>query len=121
MRLILSLLLLLLPLRAQPPQGVQKKGPPPPPRNLKVLSVEEERPMMIAMRGSLGVMCTHCHLDDRASDDNPKKVIARSMMTMVKELNAKFPDGKTHVTCFTCHRGQLIPETTAPPPPPPAQ
>ena len=117
MRFLLPLVFLL-PLCAQPPQGAPKKGPPPP-RNLMVLTPEEERPMMGRMKGSLGVMCTHCHVQDRASDENPKKLIARSMMSMVKEINSKFPDGKVHVTCFTCHRGQLIPETVAPPPPPP--
>ena len=119
MRLMLSLLCLLsLRLFAQPPQEAQKKGPPPP-RNLKVLTSEEERPMMGQMRASLGVMCTHCHVQDRASDENPKKLIARQMMTMVKDINARFPDGKQHVTCYTCHRGKLTPEVV--PPPPPAQ
>src|SRR6266480_976818 len=103
------LLALLLPLCAQQPEG-QKKGPPPAPRNLKVLTADEERPMMVAMRASLGVMCTHCHVQDRASDENPKKLVARSMMSMVKEINTRFPDGKEHVTCYTCHRGQLVPE-----------
>src|SRR5258708_27432493 len=112
MRLVLSLVLLL-PLVAQPQDG-QKKGPPPA-RNLKVLTQEEERPMMGGMRASLGVMCTHCHVQDRASDENPKKLIARSMMSMVNEINAKFPDGKIHVTCYTCHRGNLVPEMVAPP------
>jgi hypothetical protein len=117
MRFGLSLCLLLgLSLSAQPPQEPQKKGPPTP-RNLKVLTVEEERPMMGQMRASLGVMCTHCHVQDRASDDNPKKLIARQMMTMVKEINARFPDGKVHVTCYTCHRGKLMPDMAAPPPP----
>jgi hypothetical protein len=117
MRFALSLCLLMgLSLSAQPPQEPQKKGPPPP-RNLKVLTVEEERPMMGQMRASLGVMCTHCHVQDRASDENPKKLVARQMMTMVKEINAKFPDGKVHVTCYTCHRGKLMPDMAAPPPP----
>ena len=26
------------------------------------------------------------------------------MLTMAREINAKFPDGKIHVTCHTCHR-----------------
>ena len=120
MRFALSLCLFAaLSLLAQPPQEPQKKGPPAP-RNLKVLTVEEERPMMGQMRASLGVMCTHCHVQDRASDENPKKVVARQMMQMVKDINAKFPDGKVHVTCYTCHRGKLAPEM-APPPPGPAQ
>src|SRR5262247_2222630 len=109
MRFALSLCLFTgLTLFAQP-QEAQKKGPPPP-RNLKVLTSEEERPMMGQMRASLGVMCTHCHVQDRASDENPKKLIARQMMTMVKDINARFPDGKQHVTCYTCHRGKLTPE-----------
>ena len=82
--------------------------------------MEQERPMMGAMRASLGVMCNHCHMvPDMASDENPKKLVARTMMTMVKEINAKFPDGKEHVTCYTCHRGKTTPEMV--PPPPPAQ
>jgi len=115
MRLVLSLsFLTVLTLLAQPPQEGQKKGPPPP-RNLKVLTVEEERPMMGQMRASLGVMCTHCHVQDRASDENPKKLVARQMMTMVKEINARFPDGKQHVTCYTCHRGKTTPDMAAAP------
>lgn len=51
-----------------------------------------------------------CHVQgDNASDENPHKVIARHMIAMTKELNAKFPDGKVHITCYTCHRGQHEP------------
>jgi hypothetical protein len=120
MRLILPFVILLSMLSAQPPQEPQKKGPPPP-KNLKILKPEEVRGMMFGMRASLGVMCNHCHVQgDNASDDNPKKLVARSMMTMLKEINAKFPDGKEHVTCYTCHRGKTTPEM-APPPAPSAQ
>ena len=102
-------------LGAQPPQEAQKKGPPPP-KNLKVLKPEEVRNVMFGMRASLGVMCTHCHVQgDNASDENPKKLVARQMMTMTREINAKFPDGKEHVTCFTCHRGKTAPETAPAP------
>ena len=70
---------------------------------------------MAAFRAGLGVMCTYCHVQgDFASDDNPKKDIARMMISMAKDINAKFPDGKMHVTCFTCHRGAEEP-LTAPP------
>jgi hypothetical protein len=127
MRFIFSLLLIV-PIFAQPPQAPAKGGGGGgrAPRNLKVLTVEEERPMMMGMKTSLGVMCTHCHMaPDFASDENPKKLVARNMMSMVKEINAKFPDGKVHVTCYTCHRGQTTPEmqpsAAAPPPAPPAQ
>jgi hypothetical protein len=36
------------------------------------------------------------------------------MITMMREINAKFPDGKEHVTCYTCHRGAEMPLTAAP-------
>jgi Photosynthetic reaction centre cytochrome C subunit len=32
-------------------------------------------------------------------------------LSMVREINARFPDGKQHVTCFTCHRGSIVPAT----------
>jgi hypothetical protein len=70
---------------------------------------------------ALGVKCDHCHVaNDRASDDNPKKLIARNMIQMVKDINSKFPDAsKTYVTCYTCHNGHVTP-MTAPPPAAPA-
>ena len=99
---------------AQPPQEPQKKGPPPP-KNLQVIKREQIGPVMGAMRTSLGVMCNHCHIQgDNASDENPKKLVARQMMIMTNEINAKFPDGKPHVTCYTCHRGKTLPEMAPP-------
>lgn len=45
----------------------------------------------------------YCHVKgDRASDEKMQKVTARNMILMVREINAKFPDGKQHVTCYTC-------------------
>jgi radical SAM superfamily enzyme len=58
--------------------------------------------------------CNFCHEMDRASDAKPEKVMARMMISMAKDINSKFPDGKEHVTCFTCHRGSTMP-LTAPP------
>jgi len=92
------------------------RGPGGPPKNLKVLkSVEEERAVMGAMRASIGEGCNFCHVQDRASDELPKKLVARQMMEMVNEINAKFPDGKAHVTCYTCHPGKTMPEMAPPP------
>ena len=71
---------------------------------------------MGAMRASLGVQCTFCHMPpDFASDDNPKKLVARHMMEMVNHINEQFGDGKVHVSCYTCHRGANMP-LLAPPP-----
>ncbi|HEX4137063.1 MAG TPA: photosynthetic reaction center cytochrome c subunit family protein [Bryobacteraceae bacterium] len=43
-----------------------------------------------------------------------QKVIARNMIVMVREINARFPDGKQHVTCYTCHQGSTTPLTEPP-------
>ena len=99
------------------PGGKKKKGPSPfeNPKNLKVLPAEGLQPTMRAFAGALGVMCSYCHVQgDFASDDNPKKETARMMMVMGREINAKFPDGKQHVSCYTCHRGATEPPTAPP-------
>jgi photosynthetic reaction center cytochrome c subunit len=122
MRLILAVVLLLVPvcLSAQEKGG---KGPPPTPKNLKILTGESGEQVIMTMRAfrtALGVQCTFCHVQgDFASDDNPKKETARMMLTMAREINAKFPDGKRHVSCYTCHRGATEPATE--PPATPAQ
>jgi photosynthetic reaction center cytochrome c subunit len=91
-------------------------------KNLKVLQPSDIRPMMGAFRTGLGVQCNFCHVQgDFSSDENPHKEIARKMIVMVREVNAKFPDGKEHVTCYTCHRGAQEPLMTAPAAAPPAQ
>jgi len=91
------------------------RGAGAPHTNLKVLPDDANLiPTMRAAAAGLGVMCDYCHEQDRASDAKPTKVTARMMFTMVKDINAKFPDGKMHVTCYTCHRGQQQPLTAAP-------
>ena len=96
------------------PEGKGKAKAPP--KNLKILTPENFRPLMDVFTASLGVMCTHCHVGPGQMDleTNPKKDVARMMISMTREINAKFPDGNQHVTCFTCHRGAVTPLTTAP-------
>jgi Photosynthetic reaction centre cytochrome C subunit len=109
MRRILPILFVAVPLlllAAAPQDPPQKKGGP---KNLKVLKPEDVRPVMGAMHAALGVNCDFCHVQDRASDENPKKLVARHMMEMVNQINANFPDGKAHVSCYTCHRGATAP------------
>jgi len=113
---VLIALVILLPICAQPPQDGQKKGMPAP-KNLKILKPDEVMPAMRSFTVALGVRCDYCHVQgDRASDANPKKNVARMMLTMVHDINSKFPDGaeKTYVTCYTCHRGKEEPETAPP-------
>jgi hypothetical protein len=111
-------------LLAQPPQDGKEKRVPPAPKNLQILTVDElHSGIMQKFAAALGGNCQTCHVQgDFASDENPHKVIARTMITMTKEINAKFPDGKVHVTCYTCHRGTHEPAMApAPAEPKPAQ
>jgi photosynthetic reaction center cytochrome c subunit len=125
MRFAISLLLLMLPLVAQPPQEGKKGGGGggrAPHKNLKIIKDEEVGPMMRAFTLSLGVRCDYCHIQGNfASDENPKKETARMMITMAHDVNARFPDGKVHVSCYTCHRGKTMPETEIPAPAPAPQ
>jgi len=76
------------------------------PKNLQLLKPEEVREAMHAFRVSLGVECTFCHVQgDFASDEKQHKLVARKMIELVRSINPRFPDGKDHVTCYTCHRG----------------
>jgi hypothetical protein len=91
------------------------KGKGGPPKNLKVLPAENLVPTMQTFVAGLGLAdkggCNFCHAADRSSDEKMEKVMARMMISMVKDINSKFPDGKEHVTCFTCHRGDTEPKT----------
>ncbi|HYL76926.1 MAG TPA: c-type cytochrome [Bryobacteraceae bacterium] len=122
MRLLVACLFLSLSLFAQEkaPEK-QAKRPRPNPTNLKVLKVttgDEVIQIMRTFTAGLGVQCNYCHVQGNfASDENPKKEIARHMISMSQEINGKFPDGKMHVTCYTCHRGETEPKTAPEPKP----
>lgn len=90
------------------------KGKGGPPKNLKVLTPANYMDNMRAFVPALGLAdkggCNFCHEADRSSDAKMEKVMARMMISMVQDINSKFPDGKTHVTCYTCHRGDTEPK-----------
>jgi hypothetical protein len=113
----------------QPGPAHQHMPPIPKPSNLQVLPKDITVPDLLkTMRGftaALGVECQFCHASDPqthrpnfASDANPDKAIARIMITMTRDINAKYmsqvndpdatPADKT-VTCGTCHRGKSMP------------
>lgn len=57
--------------------------------------------------------CNYCHIaENYASDDIYTKVVSRRMLQMTKHINAEWKPhvGDTGVTCYTCHRGQPVPE-----------
>lgn len=110
----LPMLVLLVSFAAFGQEHGEHKGFPPP-KNLKLLKPEHLMETMGAFRVALGVRCDFCHVQgDFASDEKPQKEIARKMITMVHDINGHFPDGKMHVTCFTCHRGAEEPATHPP-------
>lgn len=128
MRLIIALLFAFGSLVAQdkaqdkaPDKQDKAQKPPPNPTNLKLLKVtsgQEVRQIMRTFTAGLGVQCVYCHVQGNfASDENPKKEVARHMIEMSQKINAQFPDGKMHVTCFTCHRGETEPKTAPEPKP----
>ena len=124
--------------------GGQRAGgaPPPPPKNLQVLPKDTPAPQVVALmrtfNTALGVQCGYCHVfvapgdptNDLASDAKTSKLVARVMMQMVSDINAKLAtnikkpaDQMTKVECATCHRGAAIPAlpppAAAPAPPAP--
>src|SRR5207253_976298 len=83
--------------------------------NLKVLTAQNVEITMQNITFALGVGCIYCHaLNDLSLDTKPQKVKALMMLEMVRDINAKFGDGKTHVTCWTCHRGSTEPLVAKP-------
>lgn len=57
--------------------------------------------------------CAYCHdiTDGFAADTVYTKDVARTMLLMVRDINANARHvGETGVTCYTCHRGQGIPQ-----------
>jgi hypothetical protein len=120
-----------------PAAGGQRAGgaPPAPMKNLQVLPKDMSQPQVVtimrAFNAALGVNCDHCHVwtkpgdpgNDMAADTKPEKLVARVMMQMTGDINAKLAasikkpaDQIARVECATCHRGEAIPVT----PPPPA-
>ena len=56
--------------------------------------------------------CNYCHGANMASDDRYTKVVARRMVQMVRHINTDWKDhvANTGVTCYTCHRGNAVPQ-----------
>jgi hypothetical protein len=124
----------LLALTAQPAAPApQAHHEMPKPTNLKVLPKNISGKDLIAtmhgFTGALGVHCSFCHVEDKAthhlnfaSDAKPEKRSARVMMRMTKTIDGKYlaqlPDhgDMQKVGCATCHRGHSTPTEFVPPP-----
>lgn len=56
--------------------------------------------------------CAYCHVaGDFASDSIYTKVVSRQMLRMTRAINRNWTThvGQTGVTCWTCHRGEPVP------------
>ncbi|HTI30809.1 MAG TPA: photosynthetic reaction center cytochrome PufC [Sphingomonas sp.] len=57
--------------------------------------------------------CNYCHNpENMASDEKYTKVVARRMIQMTQTINSRWSSHvqQTGVTCYTCHRGNAVPE-----------
>lgn len=95
-------------------------------------AAQPEQLDMQAIAQALGVECSYCHVERRnaagantgtgaapagqATGDQPKIAIAKEMIAMTRELNARIqaatgkpPVEAARVQCVTCHRGVAIP------------
>ncbi|HVG06480.1 MAG TPA: c-type cytochrome [Thermoanaerobaculia bacterium] len=89
-------------------------------KNIKVLKdmpASQLMPVMHLMRSALGTRCDFCHVAEGNQyelDTKEEKETAREMIRMVFAINKENFDGRTVVTCNTCHRGQEHPVNTPP-------
>lgn len=90
-------------------------------QNVKVLgdlSAAELTRQMTAIQSWIAPKegCEYCHdLTNLASDAKYTKVVARRMLEMTKHLNTTWKAQhtlETGVTCWTCHRGNKVPQYT---------
>jgi photosynthetic reaction center cytochrome c subunit len=91
-------------------------------QNVKVLGdlgVGEFTRLMVAMTNWVApkegpeAACVYCHNPANLADDSKyTKIVARSMIQMTRKINTdwKAHVANTGVTCYTCHRGQQVPQ-----------
>jgi len=120
--------------QGQPPAAGRGAQPPAAPKNLQVLPANLTTPQVVQVMqtftAALGVNCAYCHvflgngnpMNDMASDMKPQKNVARAMLRMAADVNARLAtviqkpaDDRTKVECMTCHRGAAIPTNVGPP------
>jgi len=71
--------------------------------------------IMTMFTTSLGVDCTHCHVQGEfEKDDKPAKQTARKMLGMVGSIAREIYKGQTSINCYTCHRGKTEPVSFPP-------
>jgi hypothetical protein len=84
---------------------------------LKGITVDDFMETMGLISAALSYDCSDCHTGagtDKVdwAADTPRKVVARTMVTMVANINKNNFGGSTKVTCWTCHRNRDRPLAT---------
>ncbi len=96
-------------------QTVQKKTAGEVYKNIQVLKdmpADQLDKVMATFTGSLGVKCNFCHVPGQwEKDEKPEKLMARKMIKMVLGINKETFDGRTKVSCVTCHQGKPQPSS----------
>jgi photosynthetic reaction center cytochrome c subunit len=79
-------------------------------QTLKGVPAYQIFPAMQFISASLGVQCEYCHVERQFDkDDKEKKKTARKMMEMMFAINKDNFNGRTEVTCNSCHHGTAEP------------
>lgn len=81
---------------------------------LKGIPESELIPMMSSFNTALGVNCNFCHVNPFEKDDKQEKLTARKMIQMTMDINKQNFNGRTQISCFSCHRGHNDPVGISP-------
>ena len=83
-------------------------------QNYTDLPARELRGVMETYNRDLGVGCDHCHVEgDWASDEVLMKRVARRMFEIQQGVGNEFLS-EGALSCWTCHRGEALPQTNLP-------
>ncbi len=89
-------------------------------KSIKVLNdmpADQMGKVMNMMAASLGVNCAFCHASndgDYEKEGFEHKDIARQMLKMTFDLNKNYFEGRSEITCATCHQGRPVPQSAIP-------
>jgi hypothetical protein len=85
-------------------------------RNYRDVPANGLRQIMEAYSRDLGVGCDYCHVQGEWADDAKlMKLLSRRMFEIQEGLESQYLGTVGALSCWTCHRGNALPETNLPP------
>jgi hypothetical protein len=85
-------------------------------RNYPDLLATGLRQVMEGYTRDLGVGCDYCHVEgDWADDTKLMKLLSRRMFEIQEGMESEYLGTSGAVSCWTCHRGNALPESNLPP------